>query len=399
MSLAFGRDILAMPGPSIIPDRVLQAMHRPAPDIYGNDLAELTDQLKTDLSAVARTKGETLIYITNGHGAWEAALANIVAPGDHLLVLATGRFGHGWADIAHRLHARVETMDFGSAAPVDCTRLAQRLDDDRDHAITAILVCQTDTATSVVNDVGAIRRTIDAAGHPALFMVDCIASLACDRYEMDAWGVDVTVSACQKGLMTPPGLAYNHVGDKAWEARARLTDVPPYWDWTTRRSPDVFYMHFFGTAPTHHLFGQAEALTILLREEGLENVWARHEVHAKAVWEAVDAWSTGGPLRCNIAERAQRSKAVTCIQTGTANADKLRNWCDKEAGLVLGVGLPLTNAAPKQSEGLFRIGHMGHLSPPMILGTLATIEAGLTACGIPFGEGALPVAIRAVAEH
>ena len=369
MSLAFGRAAHSVPGPSVFPDRVLNAMHRIAPNIYEGELIELTARIKRDLQTVAATTGEALIYIANGHGGWEAALSNIVEPGDKLLFLVTGRFALGWSEVAARLGAEVELMDFGTAAAADPQALEDRLRADNAHEIRAVLICQTDTASSVRNDVAAIRQAIDAAGHPALFCVDCIASLACEPFEMDAWGVDVTISGSQKGLMTPPGLAFNHISQKAWEARKRVTRTTAYWDWTMRRDPEIFYMNFFGTAPTSHIFGLGEALDILLREEGLANTYARHEALAKSVWAAVDTWASGGPLTANIDDKSIRSWGMTAIWSGSADADGLRDWCEKEAGLTLGVGLALEANKNIPAQGLFRIGHMGHLSPPMILGT------------------------------
>lgn len=400
MSLAFGRDILSIPGPSIMPDRVLQSMQRPAPNIYEGPLLEMTAQIKRDLQEVAGTTAEALIYIANGHGGWEAALSNVVNRGDKLLALSTGRFTKGWIDIAKPLGAVVEELDFGHNAPIDPQQVEDLLRADRNHEIRAVITVQTDTASSVKNDIKAVRDAIDAAGHPALFMVDCIASLACDAYEMDAWGVDVTVSACQKGLMTPPGLAFNHVNEKAQDARKRCDQTTGYWDWTMRLKPDIYYMNFYGTAPTHHLFGLSTALDMLLREEGMPNVLKRHKVHAEAVWRAIETWgSAGGPLECNVPDPAHRSHAVTSVLTGNADADGLREWCASQTGLTLGVGLGLADPATRNQPGLFRIGHMGHLSPPMILGTIATIDAGLKALDIPHGSGAVEAAGDVIATY
>jgi alanine-glyoxylate transaminase/serine-glyoxylate transaminase/serine-pyruvate transaminase len=247
MSLAFGRDHLAIPGPSVIPDRVQRAMHRASPNIYDGELIDLTYGVIADLKRVARTEGEVAIYVGNGHAGWEAALANLLAPGDGALALATGRFAAGWAAMGRRLGAEVETEDFGFRAPADPDRLEARLRRDRDRAIKAVLVVQTDTASSVRNDVAALRAAIDAAGHSALLAVDCIAGLACDPFEMDAWGVDVMVAACQKGLMTPPGLAFTWHGPRA-EA-ARVDPRSGYWDWGPRTRPERHYELFCGTAP------------------------------------------------------------------------------------------------------------------------------------------------------
>jgi alanine-glyoxylate transaminase/serine-glyoxylate transaminase/serine-pyruvate transaminase len=389
MTLSRGRDLLAIPGPSIIPDRVLNAMHRPAPNIYEGELIELTETVIADLKRVAGTSGQVAIYIGNGHAGWEAAIANILAPGHRALVIATGRFGLGWAETARRLGVEVELMDFGFRAGIDADRVADRLRADRAHAIRAVLVVQTDTASSVTNDLAAVRGALDAAGHPALLAADCIAGLACDRFEMDALGVDVTVAACQKGLMTPPGVAFTFHGPRA-EA-ARVPCPSPYWDWGPRVQPEVYYELFCGTAPTHHLYGLRTALDMIL-EEGLERVWARHAAFARAIWAAVEAWGAHGDFELNIADPALRSHAVTTIRTAPGHGPRLRRWC-ADVGLTLGI--PLTTAG-EDEDRLFRIGHMGHLNPPMLLGTLATIEAGLTALGIPHGPGA-PEAAAAIA--
>ncbi len=391
MSLSFGRDLLAIPGPSVVPDRVLRAMHRAAPNIYEGELIELTQSLRADLCRVARTQGRVAIYIGNGHAGWEAAVSNLLAPGMRALGIATGRFGLGWAETARRMGVDVEVMDFGFRAPLDADRVAERLRADAGHAIRAVLTVQTDTASSVRNDLQALRAALDDAGHPALLMVDSIACLACDPFEMDALGVDVMVTACQKGLMTPPGLAFTFHGPRA-EA-ARVPCPSPYWDWGPRTAPDAFYNLFCGTAPTHHLYGLREALDMILGE-GLEAVWARHAVFARAIWAAVGVWGAAGALALNIADEGARSHAVTTIRTAPGDGLRLQTWCRDTAGLTLGVGLP---GAGEDATGLFRIGHMGHLNPPMLLGALATIEAGLTALGIAHGTGALEAAAREIA--
>ncbi|MHA3978934.1 pyridoxal-phosphate-dependent aminotransferase family protein [Halovulum sp. GXIMD14794] len=397
MSLAFGRPIRVMPGPSHIPDRVLNAMHREAPNIYEGELVSLTDTIRRDLCALAGTTGELAIYIANGHGAWEAALTNTLSPGDKVLALATGRFGLGWAQIARTLGLDVELMDFGSNRAVDPARVEARLREDRGHEIRAVLTVQTDTATSVNNDIEALSQAIRAAGHPALYMVDSIASFACAPMQMDAWGVDVLLTACQKGLMTPPGLSFTFVSPKARAVREALDrPVSPYFDWLPRLAPQIFYQNFHGTAPTHHLFGLRAALD-MIAEEGLENVLARHAAFARTVWSAVEVWGETGQIRPNVADRAERSVAVTTILTGDGDGARLRRWCEDEAGLTLGIGLPL-GAELTHGESLFRIGHMGHMNPPILLGVIATVDAGLKALGVAHGGGALRVASEVMAE-
>ena len=389
MTLSRGRDILAIPGPSIIPDRVLAAMQRPSPNIYEGELVEMTETIVADLARVARTAGKPALYIGNGHAAWEAAIANVLAPGHKALVVATGRFGLGWAQMARVMGVDVEVMDFGFHAALDPQRVADRLRADRGHAIRAVLAVQTDTASSVRNDVADLRAALDAAGHPALLVVDCIACLACDRFEMDAWGVDVMVAACQKGLMTPPGMAFTFHGPKAEATGVRCAS--PYWDWRPRTAPTVPYERFCGTAPTHHLYALRTALDMILLEEGLEAVWSRHAVFARAVWAAVDAWGAGGAFRLNIADPARRSHAVTTIATGGGDGTRLRRWCADAAGVTLGLGLGVPGVDP---DSIFRIGHMGHLNPPMLLGTLATVEAGFRALGIRHGPGGAATGVR-----
>ncbi|PYE85458.1 pyridoxal-phosphate-dependent aminotransferase family protein [Pseudoroseicyclus aestuarii] len=392
MSLAHGRSYLAIPGPSVMPDRVLQAMHRAAPNIYTGELHVLTDSLFPDLKALARSTQHCAMYISNGHGVWEASLTNVLSRGDAVLSLVVGRFGAGWADVAARLGADVEVMDFGMETDVDNARLQARLEADTEHRIKVITTVHVDTSTGVVNDIAAMRAAIDAAGHPALLMVDCIASLGCDRFEFDAWGVDVMLTASQKGLMTPPGMAFVYFSDRAAEARKSAGMVTPYWDWAPRDEAEQFYMNFGGTAPTHHLYGLRTALD-MINEEGLEAVWARHETLARAVWAAVEAWGQGGSMRLNIRDAAKRSCAITSVGMASGEADRLRAWCEEKAGLILGIGL-----GRDDSSAWFRIGHMGHVNANMIMGALGTIEAGLTALQIPHGEGALGAAAAVIAE-
>jgi alanine-glyoxylate transaminase / serine-glyoxylate transaminase / serine-pyruvate transaminase len=379
-----------------MPDRVLNAMHRAAPNIYSGELIDLTWSLVPDLRAVARTRYHVAIYIGNGHAVWEASLANVVGQGDLVLVPATGRFGHGWGQTAERLGARVEVMDFGRRDPADPGRIEERLAADKAHEIRAVLAVQTDTSTSVLSDIAAIRGALDRAGHPALLMVDCIASLACDRFEMDDWGVDVMVAASQKGLMTPPGLGFVWFNDRAARARARVP-VSAYWDWNPRANPEEYYQLFCGTAPTHHLYGLREALTMLLREEGLEAAWRRHDKLARAVWAAFEAWGAGGPVELNVPDPAHRSRAVTALRIGAPHGTALRDWLTQKAGVTLGIGLGMAPPGDPAWHGFFRIGHMGHVNAHMILGTLGAIEAGMKALGLSYGRGGLEAAAAVVA--
>ncbi|MEM1361523.1 MAG: aminotransferase class V-fold PLP-dependent enzyme [Pseudomonadota bacterium] len=398
LSLAHGRHYLAIPGPSVMPDRVLQAMHRAAPNIYTGELPELVASLLPDLKSIAGTQHHVAMYICNGHGAWEASLANVLSRGDRVLALATGRFGLGWADVAKQLGAEVDILDFGREAPVDPTRVMAALEDDTSHKIKALLVVQVDTASSVKNDILSLRQAMDAVGHPALLMVDSIACLACDAMEMDAWGIDVLITGSQKGLMTPPGMGFVFFNDKADAARETASCVTAYWDWRPRVSPEIFYRYFFGTAPTHLLFGLREALTMLVHEEGMQAVLARHAALAEVVWAACDAWSAEGPLRLNIADPAFRSNAVSSIRIDAPHGKHIQDWLKDNAGVTLGIGLGMDSPEDPDATGAFRIGHMGHVNAHMVLGLLGTVEAAMQALDVPHGSGALSAAAKVVAE-
>lgn len=394
--LAQGRGYLAIPGPSVVPEAVLRAMHRGAPNIYEGELIEMTRGLFPDLKRVARTGGHAAIYICNGHGAWEAALANVAAPGDRVLVPASGAFALGWAEMAQGLGVDVEVLDFGRTGPWDMGRIAEVLRADAAHRFKAVLAVHVDTSSSVRNDIAGLRRVLDEVGHPALLMADCIASLACDRFEMDAWGVDVMVAGSQKGLMVPPGLGFVFFNDRAAEVRAAMPRVSRYWDWAPRVAPESFYQYFAGTAPTHHLYGLRAALDMILAE-GMDHVWARHERLARAIWAACEVWGQGGPLALNVADPAYRSHAVTALHIGPPHGTALRNWVERHLGLTLGIGLGMAAPDDPQWHGHFRLGHMGHVNGHMILGLLGGIEAGLTALEIPHGRGAVDAAAEVIA--
>lgn len=389
MSLANGRPYLAIPGPSVIPDQVLRAMHRASPNIYEGELHELTHSLFPDLKALAHTNQHVAIYIGNGHAAWEASLANVLNRGDTVLVLATGRFCIGWGEMAEKIGAKLQTIDFGTESDVDLDQFAAALRADTDHRIKAVLAVHVDTSTGVKNDIAGMRQVLNATGHPALLMADCIASFGCDRFDMDGWGVDVMVAGCQKGLMTPAGLAFVFFNAKANAARGNC--VTAYWDWRPRTNPEGYWQLFDGTAPTHHLYGLRAALD-MIRDEGLDHVFMRHDTLAKAIWAALEAWSTEGPMKLNITDRAKRSVAITSVHIGAGNGDALRHWCEHEAGLTLGIGLGRDPAS-----AYFRIGHMGHVNAHMIMGVLGTIQAALLALKIPHGPGGLDAAAAMIA--
>ena len=381
--------MVVSPGPSVIPDRVLRAMSTPMPNMYQGEIVEISHQVFAQLGDLARTASQPFVVIGNGHAAWQMAVSNTLSRGDKVLALETGRFAVAWANLAAVSGVEVEVLSYDDRRPADAEALQARLEADVDHELKAVLVAQTDTATSVRNDVAALRAAIDAAGHPALYMVDCIASLGCDRYEMDAWGVDLTVAACQKGLMVPPGIAFVWANEKALAAYEEADLKEGYFDWESRIDPEVHYQLFCGTLPIAHLYAMREALAMIDEEGGIEAVWARHEALAGAVHAAVGAWSTPGGIDFQIPDPDHRSRAVTTVLTGSLPSLDLAAVCEAEMGLTLGAGIG-------GFEGrAFRIGHMGHLNPPMILGSLGTIEAGLTSLGVPLGDSG----VAAAADH
>jgi len=397
MSLNTGVNYLAIPGPSVIPDAVLRAMHRASPNIYEGELVDLTYNLIPRLKNVARTSGHVAIYICNGHGTWEASLANMANRGDRVLVASTGRFAHGWAQTAKSMGIDVDLIEFGNAAPVDPDQIETKLRGCAADHYRAVLLTHVDTSSSVCNDVAAVRHAIDASGSSALLAVDCVASLGCDRFEMDAWGADVMISASQKGLMVPAGVGFVYFNDRAAQRQKTLDYVSWYWDWAPRVEPELYYQLFCGTAPTHHLYGLDAALG-MIEAEGLENVWHRHKVLANAIWAAIDQWGTKGAMRMNIADPALRSHAVTALHLGAPDGLNLRRWTQDTAGLTLGIGLGMSTPDDPKGDGFLRFGHMGHVNAQMIMGLLGTVQAGLCALEIPHGSGAVDAAAGIIAR-
>jgi alanine-glyoxylate transaminase / serine-glyoxylate transaminase / serine-pyruvate transaminase len=392
MTVSAGREFLALPGPTTMPDEVLQAMHRPALDIYSEQMVQLSDGLHSDLSKLFATKGKSYIYISNGHGAWEAVLSNVLSRGDRILVLESGRFAMGWGNAARMMGAEVEVLkgDWRRAVRVD--EVEERLRKDTEHAIKAIVVAQIDTASGVHNDIEAIGKAIRRSRHPALYMVDAVASLGCTPFEMDAWGVDVAMSGSQKGLMTPPGLGFVAANDRAQEVHKTANMRTPYWCWTEREGLE-HYRRYAGTAPVHLLFGLRKAIDMLFAE-GLPNVFRRHELLAEAVRRAVAVWAEGQVIGLNILEPSERSNTVTTVLVSGEEHDpvRLQRYCKEKCGVVLGTGI-----GDLQGQA-FRIAHMGHINAPMILGTLGVIETGLKALAIPHGKGGVGAAIEWLGE-
>src|SRR5580692_1978375 len=391
MTVRAGREFLAIPGPTNMPDEVLRAMHRPALDIYSDQMLELTDSLLRDLSRLFATKGQSHIYIANGHGAWEAVISNVLSRGDKILVLESGRFAVGWGNAAAAMGADVEVLKGDWRRAVRAAEVEARLRQDKQHTIKAILVVQVDTASGAYNDIEAIGKTIKATGHPALFLVDTVASLGCMPFEMDAWGIDVAMSGSQKGLMTPPGLSFCAVNDRAQHVHRTAGLRTPYWDWSEREGAE-HYRKYGGTAPIHLLFALRQAIDMLFDEE-LGNVFRRHRLLAETVRRAVTVWTEGRALEFNITNADERSDTVTTVVMSDGyDPVALQRYCKEKCGVVLGVGIG------ELAGQAFRIAHMGHINAPMVLGTLGVIEVGLNALDIPHGKGGLEAAVEWLGE-
>jgi alanine-glyoxylate transaminase / serine-glyoxylate transaminase / serine-pyruvate transaminase len=389
ISLAAGPEVIAIPGPTVMPPRVLEAMSRAMPDIYSGNLMPATDEVFDALPGLARTASQGVVTIGNGHAAWEMALTNTLSKGDKVLVLECGVFAQVWGDMARFDGLDVEVMYAEDGHAIDPDLVQQRLAADTERTIKAVLLSHVDTASSIRNDVAAIRRALDATDHPALLMADCIASLGCERYEMDEWGVDVTIAASQKGLMTPPGLSFVWPGRRAWEAHRTADLRTRYWDWTYRTQEGPHYLRFCGTQPVSHIFGLCEAIR-MIHEEGLEARWARHAALADAVRAAVDAWSVPGGLRLHALNPSERGDEVTTIETGGIDPARIAQICREQCGVTLGVGLS------KLAGRAFRIGHMGYVNVPMVMGTLGAVESALIALDAPIGGSGVAAAARSL---
>ena len=389
MSLASGREFVLIPGPSILPDRVLNAMHRAAMDIYAGPMLGVTDDCQTGLKRILGTRCDTYIYASNGHGAWEATLTNLFSKGDKLLILESGRFALGWGRMAEFLGLDVEVTPSDWHSPVDLDAVEERLRRDRDRSIRAVLVAQVDTASGVVNDIGALRRRLDAAGHDALLLVDAVASLGTMPFDFDGWGVDAALAASQKGLMAPAGLGFTAASARAKEVHKAAQLRTPYWDWTARDG-EIHYQKYCGTPPEQLLFGLQEALAMIF-EEGLESVFRRHQVIADATRAAIACWEEAG-ARFNIDDPVSRSNSVSVFRFEDDTAPRIIDYCKRNCGVTLGGGLG--NLVDKT----IRIGHMGHINAPTILGCLGSIDMALTALGRPLSRSGVGAATAALAE-
>ncbi len=386
MAVSRGYHFFINPGPTNIPDRILRAMDRGAIDFTGAQFRAIAEECFAGLKRVFKTEETILAYAASGHGAWEAALVNLFSPGDKLLVVESGFFSLNWGMRGEAFGLEVETLPNDWRTAADPAKLESRLRDDRTHAIKAVLVVHNETSTGVVNDVARLRRAIDAAGHPALYLVDTISSLASMDFRMDEWGVDVVVAGSQKGLMLPTGMAFTGISARAVAATAEAKLPRVYWDWR-RLLGGSSQSVWNGTAPVHFFYGLQEALR-MLEEEGLDQVFARHHRLAEAARRAVRAWrQNDGPEIFAVDPRAQ-SDSITAVQLPDGyDADKMRQLCLDKFNVSLGGGLDRLRGR------VFRIGHLGDLNEPMILGALAAIEMALELTGVPHGRGGVRAAM------
>jgi len=386
MAVSRGYHFFINPGPTNIPDRILRAMDRGAIDFTGAQFRAIAEECFDGLKRVFKTDQSILAYAASGHGAWEAALVNLFSPGDKLLVVESGFFSLNWGMRGEAFGLEVETLPNDWRTAADPARLESRLREDREHTIKAVLVVHNETSTGVVNDIAQLRRAIDAARHPALFLVDTISSLASIDFRMDEWGVDVVVAGSQKGLMLPTGMAFTGIGARAIAATAEAKLPRVYWDWR-RLLGGSSQSVWNGTAPVHFFYGLQEALR-MLEEEGLDEVFARHHRLAEATRRAVRAWrQNDGPEIFAIDPRAQ-SDTITAVQLPEGyDADKMRQLCLDKFNVSLGGGLD------RLRGHVIRIGHLGDLNEPMILGAIAAVEMALELSGVPHGKGGVQAAM------
>lgn len=389
MPFANGRQSVLIPGPSILPDRVLNAMHRASMDIYAGPMLDVTAECQSGLKRIFNTVGDTYIHASNGHGVWEGVLTNLFSKGDKILVLESGAFAGGWGNMARFLGLDVEVLPGSWNAAVDLDRVEERLRLDTQGKIAALLVVQVDTASGCVNDIAGLRGAIDGAGHRALLLVDAVASLGTMEFAFDDWGVDVAISASQKGLMSPAGLGFIAVGERAKRVHTSAGLRTPYWDWTARDG-EVHYMKYCGTPPEQLLFGLQEALTMMF-EEGLAAVYERHAAIAAATRAAISAWEAVGAT-FNITEPDSRSNSVSVFRFDGTFAASVIDYCRTRCGVTLGSGLG------HLVEETIRIGHMGHINAPTILGGLGSIDVALTALGRPLEQTGAGAASRALGQ-
>ena len=381
-----GRHFLQIPGPTNVPDRVLRAIDRATMDHRGPEFGPMGLEILEGLKKVFQTKAPVVIYPASGTGAWEAALVNTLSPGDRVLMFETGHFASLWHKMATKLGLSVDLVPTDWRRGVDPAAVEAKLREDREHRIKAVCVVHNETSTGVASRIGPVRRAIDSAGHPALYMVDTISSLASIDYRHDEWGVDVTVAGSQKGLMLPPGLSFNCVSEKALKASQSAKLPRAYWNWDEMLSNNRTG-YFPYTPATNLLYGLREALA-MLEEEGLENVFRRHTRHGEATRRAVRAWG----LEVNCADEREHSPSLTGIRMPAGHdADKLRSVILDRFDMSLGQGLG------KLKGKIFRIGHLGAFNDLTLCGTLAGVEMGLALAGVPHRQGGVTAAMEHLA--
>ncbi len=384
-----GRHFLQIPGPTNVPDRVLRAIDYPTMDHRGPDFAELGKAVLNGMRQVFKTKGEVVIYPASGTGAWEAALVNTLSPGDAVLMYETGHFAALWQKMAQKLGLAPEFLAGDWRTGANPARIEQCLREDQPKRIKAVCVVHNETSTGVTSRIAEVRKAIDAAQHPALLMVDTISSLASIDYRHDEWGVDVTVGGSQKGLMLPPGLSFNAISAKALAASKAAQLPRAYWAWDEMiASGKAGYFPY--TPATNLLYGLRESLLMLLEEEGLENVFARHQRHAEATRRAVRAWG----LEVLAANPAEYSGSLTAVLLPAGHdADRVRKVILENFDMSLGTGLG------KLAGKVFRIGHLGDFNDLSLMGTLAGVEMGLTLAGVPVKKEGVAAAMAYLADR
>ena len=389
MPRAAGRHFLQIPGPTNVPDRVLRAIDSPTIDHRGPEFGQLGRAVLAEMKRVFKSaKGEVVIYPASGTGAWEAALVNTLSPGDRMLMYETGHFATLWQKMALRLGLQPDFIAGDWRTGADPQKIESSLREDKDKRIKAVCVVHNETSTGVASRIAEVRRAIDAAGHPALFMVDTISSLASIDYRHDEWGVDVTVAGSQKGLMLPPGLSFNCISAKALAASASARLPRSYWSWDEMLANGKTG-YFPYTPATNLLYGLREALRMLLDEEGLENVFARHRRHAEATRRAVRAWG----LEVLAANPAEYSDSLTAVLLPAGHdADRVRKLVLEQFDMSLGTGLR------KLAGKVFRIGHLGDFNDLTLIGTLGGVEMGLALAGVPIRKEGVQSAMGYLAD-
>ncbi|NNF80307.1 MAG: aminotransferase class V-fold PLP-dependent enzyme [Rhizobiales bacterium] len=377
-----GRHFLQIPGPSAVPDRILRAMDMPVQDHRGPEFGDLGLRALEGIKTIFKCNGPVIIYPSSGTGAWEAALVNALSPGDKCVMVETGHFASLWANLAKKFDLVPEVIETDWRRGADANLLEDHLRHDAGHEIKAVCVVHNETSTGCTSQIAEIRKAIDAAGHPALLMVDTISGLASADFRFDEWGVDVAISGSQKGLMLPPGLSFNAVSEKAIAASEASTMAKSYWAWGEMITANKTG-YFPYTPGTNMLYGLIEAID-MLHEEGLDNVFARHKRHGEATRRAVQAW--GLEVQCEVAE--EYSPVLTAVRVPDGhNADELRSVILKTFDMSLGNGLS------KVQGKLFRIGHLGDFNDLMLAATLSGIEMGLDLAQVPHQSGGVARAL------